>query len=113
HRPKPALLRSVISIEPGQWVMQIGGRAACTAAWGVTPQAQKTGISPGRISGGSPQSGRSKQVIPMAAGSPRWTGAPWAAGNRDVISIARIASGGVSGRIDTTMPPPNGPAGTV
>ncbi len=39
---------SVISIEPGLCVMQIDGRAASIATWGVTPQAQNTGQLIGR-----------------------------------------------------------------
>ena len=39
---------------PGAWVIISSGRLATAAAWGVTPQAQKTGISPSRTSTGSP-----------------------------------------------------------
>ena len=45
---------SVMNIWPGAWVMTIGGFAFSTAACGVTPQAQNTGISPSLISTGSP-----------------------------------------------------------
>ena len=48
--------------------------------------------------------------MPIAAGSPIWIGAPWVSGKRLVTSIARIASAGLNGRIETTMPPSNGPA---
>ena len=47
--------------------------------------------------------------MPMAAGSPKCTGAPCTAGKREVTWIARIASAGDSGRIETTSGPPNGP----
>jgi len=46
--------RSVTSMWPGLWVMQSAGREAATTAWGVTPQAQNTGTSPGSITVGSP-----------------------------------------------------------
>ncbi|CPN79771.1 Uncharacterised protein [Bordetella pertussis] len=42
------------SMWPGAWVMQNSGRTAATTDCGVTPQAQKTGISPARISTASP-----------------------------------------------------------
>ena len=49
----------------------------------------------------------------MAPGSPRWTGAPWTEGKRPVTWTARIASAGVSGRIETTSGPEKRPAGVV
>ena len=83
HTPPPIY-------QPVQWpeaiemaqsgVMAIGSRASINAHWGVTPQAQKTGVSPVRISTGSPKSGRVRSPMPMAAGSPQWTGAPWTLG---------------------------------
>ena len=51
--------------------------------------------------------------MPINSGLPIWTGAPCTAGNRVVIWMARIASAGFSGRIDTTMGPWKGPAGIV
>ena len=39
-------------------------------AWGVTPQAQKTGTSPGRTVTASPQSGRPRSAIPSTDASP-------------------------------------------
>ena len=45
---------SVTSMAPGLCVMHSDGRAASTATWGVTPQAQNTGSWPGCMSGGSP-----------------------------------------------------------
>jgi hypothetical protein len=39
---------------PGECVMQNSGFDAINTACGVTPQAQKTGISPARTSTGSP-----------------------------------------------------------
>ena len=59
----------------------------------------------------SPKSGRFTSAMPMAAGSPAWTGAPCASGNRAVISAARIACMGVIGRIETTSGPAKIPAG--
>ena len=47
--------------------MAIGSRASISAHCGVTPHAQKTGTSPGRISTGSPKSGCTTSLIPMAA----------------------------------------------
>ena len=49
-------------------------------ACGVTPHAQNTGTSPGRISTGSPKSGRSMSRMPRTDGSPKWTGTPCARG---------------------------------
>ena len=43
--------------------------------------------------------------MPIASGRPRCTGAPCTEGKREVIWIARIASAGVNGRIDTTSGP--------
>ena len=51
-------------------------------------------------------------LMPIGSGSPRCTGAPCTEGNREVICIARIASAGFIGRIDTTIGPWNTPAGT-
>src|SRR5205823_4601448 len=51
--------------------------------------------------------------MPINSGLPIWTGAPCTAGKRVVIWMARIASAGVSGRMETTMGPWNGPAGMV
>ncbi len=48
---------SVINMWPGAWLTANGTRDAITAACGVTPQAQNTGISPGRSVTGSPKSG--------------------------------------------------------
>ena len=43
-------LVSVMSMQPGAWVMAKGGLLFMTMDWGVTPQAQNTGTSPSRIS---------------------------------------------------------------
>src|SRR5262252_7096363 len=51
--------------------------------------------------------------MPISSGLPIWTGAPCTAGKRVVIWMARIASAGFIGRMDTTMGPWNGPAGAV
>ena len=37
---------SVMSMQPGAWVMANGGLLFMTMDWGVTPQAQNTGASP-------------------------------------------------------------------
>ena len=71
---------SVMAMWPGAWPMASSGRDCMTAACGVTPQAQKTGTSPGRTSTGSPKSGASRSVMPSSAGEPTCTGAPWTAG---------------------------------
>ena len=84
------LRRSVTNMWPGAWVMQNGSRLASATACGVTPQAQKTGSSPGRSSTGSPKSGRARSAMPSASGAPTWTGAPWTRSNRPVT---RTASG--------------------
>ena len=39
---------------PGAWVIMKGGFEATATACGVTPQAQKSGVSPSRMTGGSP-----------------------------------------------------------
>jgi hypothetical protein len=41
--------------------------------------------------------------MPIARASPKWTGAPWARGNREQILVAFTAWAGVSGRIETTI----------
>src|SRR3954447_20293317 len=51
---RSVFLRSVISIRPGAWVMANGSFAAAMTAWGVTPQAQNTGISSAATGTGSP-----------------------------------------------------------
>ena len=52
-------------------------------------------------------------LMPISSGLPMCTGAPCTAGKRVVIWMARIASAGFSGRIDTTSGPWNGPAAVV
>src|SRR5438105_10691867 len=93
--------------------MQNSGLAAVTTDCGVTPQAQNTGISSALSGGGSPESGFIRSAMPINSGLPIWIGAPCTAGKRVVIWMARIASAGVSGRMETTMGPWNGPAWTV
>src|ERR1700721_3849299 len=93
--------------------MQNSGRTAMITDCGVTPQAQKTGISSSPIGQGSPQSGLAVSLMPIMSGLPRCTGAPCTDGNRVVICTARMALAGVIGRIDTTSGPRNGPAGVV
>ncbi len=46
-----------MNILPGTWVIINGGLQVKATAWGVTPQAQKTGSAPGHISTESPKSG--------------------------------------------------------
>ena len=48
------LTRSVISIEPGAWVMQNSGLTWAMTACGVTPQAQNTGSSSASTGTASP-----------------------------------------------------------
>ena len=80
-------------------------------ACGVTPQAQKTGTSPGAKCGASPQSGRVTSATPIAEGSPMWTGAPWALGNRALAVTAFASCAAAIGRIETTIGPWKTPAG--
>ena len=49
--------------------------------------------------------------MPIAAGSPKWTGAPCASGKRRRSASPSIAWAGVIGRIDTTIGPRKRPAG--
>ena len=51
--------------------------------------------------------------MPISSGLPICTGAPCTLGNRVVTWTARMASAGLSGRMDTTKGPWNGPAGMV
>ncbi|MNT54354.1 hypothetical protein D3C72_1915130 [compost metagenome] len=51
--------------------------------------------------------------MPISAGSPMCTGAPWVMGKRAVISMARTASAAFSGRMETTILPARRPAGLV
>ncbi len=50
-------------------------------------------------------------AMPMAAGSPTWTGAPWAAGNRALAVTARGTCSAGMGRMETTIGPWKTPAG--
>src|SRR4051812_11427637 len=102
---------SVTIMRPGACVMAKSGFANSTACWSVTPHAQNTGTSSSAIGDGSPKSGDPTSQIPIACGFPKCTGAPWAWGYPLVISMARIASFGLNGRIDTIIGPPNGPTG--
>ncbi len=81
------------------------------AAWGVQPQAQKTGTSPGLMSTGSPMSGLFTSAMPMRDGSPMWTGDPWTAGKRPVHRTALGTWAAGMGRMLTTMGPFRAPAG--
>src|SRR3989442_1560929 len=49
--------------------------------------------------------------MPMAAGSPMWTGAPWALGNRALAVTAFESSAAGIGRMETTSGPWKAPAG--
>ena len=110
-----AFSQSEITIEPGLCVMQNDGRARSTASCAVTPQAQNTGISSGRICGGFPlNNGLSRSIIPISSGALIWMGAPWTLGKRDVIyegvlGFLRTAGPTLSafnafGRLSRTMP---------
>jgi len=103
------LIRSQFFIEDigdehmaGVWVMQTPGFAFTTTAWGVTPQAQKTGISPFLIVTGSPKSGLLRFLIPIFEGSPIWIGAPCTEAYRAVIWTARATLSGGTGLMVTT-----------
>src|SRR5262245_49977767 len=76
---------------PGLWVIMNGGRDASATAWGVTPHAQNTGTSPRANSCASPQSGCLMSAMPIVAGSPMCTGAPWAPGNL-ALAVTALAS---------------------
>src|SRR5215467_2730464 len=93
--------------------MQNSGFTVATTDCGVTPQAQNTGSSSSLTGTASPQSGLVMSLMPISSGLPMCTGAPCTAGNRVVIWMARMASAGFIGRIDTTTGPWNGPAGVV
>src|SRR3990172_5101120 len=102
---------SVMNIWPGLWVIMKAGLEASATAWGVTPQAQNTGTSPGRMPTKSPQSGLVTSAMPMADGSPMCTGAPWALGKRaEAVTALEIIEVGM-GRMETTMGPWKRPAG--
>ncbi len=51
---RPSSRMSETNIWPGEWVMAKGILALSSTAWGVTPQAQNTGISPSLKGSGSP-----------------------------------------------------------
>src|SRR4051812_15390654 len=93
--------------------MQNGSLLSMITDCGVTPQAQNTGVSSALIGYQTPQSGLVRSLMPIRCGWPICTGAPCTDGKRDVIWMARMASAGVKARIDTTIGPWNGPAGTV
>ena len=90
---------------PGLCVIANGGFACISAACGVTPHAQNTGTSPGRISTASPKSGL-RDVANADRGRvaevDRGTVCP---GKREQICVAFTACSGVIGRIDTTIGP--------
>ena len=93
-----AFFLSVISIEPGLWVMQIDGRAASIDHLRRHPAGpEQRQLARAASRGGSPKSGRSRSRMPIASGRPRCTGAPCTAGKREVIWMARMASAGVNG----------------
>src|SRR5262249_38464925 len=93
--------------------MQKSGFTVAITDCGVTPHAQNTGSSSSLTGTASPSSGLARSAIPISSGLPTCTGAPWTVGNRVVILMARLASAGRIGRIDTTIGPWNGPAGAV
>src|SRR5262245_55596620 len=62
--------RSVTNICAGSCVIMSSTRPLSATACGVTPHAQKTGISCAEIRAGSPESGRLRSAIPIAFGSP-------------------------------------------
>ena len=92
--------------------MNSGGFAFAATLWGVTPQAQNTGSSSSLTTTGSPKSGLERFLTPICRGNPIWIGAPWTR-YRDVTCIARMASAGRNGRIETTSFPENRGVGLV
>jgi len=68
---KSSSLRSDTNICPGAWVITRGSGTEVAANCEVTPQAQKTGISSGRMLTASPKSGFVRSEIPIFAGSPK------------------------------------------
>ena len=99
-------IKSLVRIDPatgkasvvGKFGISLGNDAsapldyAMTAACGVTPHAQNTGISSTRTSTGSPKSGSSRSAMPSSTGSPTWTGAPCTDGYRAVTRTASARS---------------------
>src|SRR5690606_17413431 len=81
-----------------------------TMAWGVTPQAQKTGMSALCRTGGSPQSGVPRSVMPIRLGSPTCTGAPCTAGYRAQIRTASDTRLAGIPRMETTIEEEKTPA---
>ena len=92
-----------MNIWPGACVIANGMLLLMIASWAETPHAWKIIISPGLIGTGSPQSGFVMSVMPIAAGSPMWTGPPWAFGNWLVSSVTLDTSSLFTGRMVTTM----------
>ena len=68
--------------------MAKGGLEFMTTAWGVTPQAQKTGTSPSWISTWSPNTYFKMSSMPMTDGSPMCSGAPCTLGMAPEICTA-------------------------
>src|SRR3982074_2118514 len=93
--------------------MQNSGLTVATTDCGVTPQAQNTGISSAFTGTASPYSGLPRWEVPRSPVLPICTGGPGTAGKRVVIWMARMASAGFIGRIETTIGPWNGPAAVV
>jgi len=69
-----------------------GGLAASITACGVTRRPEQRHLA-GRMWGSPPYSGLAMSAMPIAAGSPKWIGAPCTRGKREVISMARICVG--------------------
>ena len=62
--PNCSSRRSVINMCPGAWVIMRSGFTSIATAWGVTPQAQKTGTSPSRIVKRVPEVGTAQITDP-------------------------------------------------
>jgi hypothetical protein len=102
----------VTNMWPGACVIASAGLARAKTACGVTPHAQNTGTSLGRMSMLSPQSGVLRSPIPSSDGFPTCNGAPCASGYLFVTSRASPTWSSRIGLMDTTIGPRNAPAGT-
>ena len=108
------MARSLTNMWPGLWVIINGTRELIATAWGVTPQAQKTGTSPGASSSPlSPNSDLDRSVMPMDSGAPTCTGVPWFFSNRDVVMTTSLIRPPGMPLAETTRGPLNDPAGRV
>ena len=102
-----------MSMCPGACVIINGTLPCIAAAIGVTPQAQKTGVSSSLTSTLSPKSTLFISSMPITAGSPQCIGSPCTWGNYAVICFTSSTRWVGMGLMETTIGPEKIPCGVV